>query len=390
MKKILTTAVGLTALAAFSGHAAAEQGVTKTEIRIGTHTALTGAVAPWGIGSVNGMRMRFEAVNKAGGIHGRKINFIAEDHAYQVAKAVQVYNKLVNRDKVFLMLGALGTPMNNAVIKRQLDKGVMNFAPFTSARSMSEPYHRLKFAANSTYYAQVRAGVKYFVEQKGRKKVCVMYQDTDFGREILDGTVDQLKAMNMKPVLAIGHKPRAAKFTATVVRMRKAGCDLVTMGTIIRDAIIPYVTARKIGWRNVDFMATVASYSIIVAAKLKKVPGLYAMTSFKLIYPGANDNTPEQNAWAAAYKERFGRPHNGAAQLGYLYADLIVDALQRAGKDLTMETLVGALESTKNFVSRVGNAPISFGPKRRTGGNEAFLAVVKDGRWVTISKPLGF
>jgi branched-chain amino acid transport system substrate-binding protein len=217
-----------------------------------------------------------------------------------------------------------------------------------------------------------------------------MYQDTDFGREILIGTQDQAKAMGMKVHLAVGHKPRDTDFTGTITRMRAAGCDLVTMGTIIRDAIIPYATARKLGWKNVDFLATVASYSIIVAAKLKGLDGLYAMTSFKLIYPGAPGNSKSQEAWAADYKKRYGKGHNGAAQLGYIYADVMVEALKRAGPKLTMDKLVKGLESIKGFVTRVGNAPISFSDKTHQGAKTSTLAVVKGGRWVTISKPIGY
>ena len=390
MKFTTLTAVGAAASLALAATASADQGVSKSEIKIGTHTALTGPVAPWGVGSVNGIRMRFEEENKKGGVHGRKLTFIAEDHAYQVPRAVQAANKLLNRDKIFIMLAALGTPQNNAVMKRQLRKGVMSFAPFTAARSMSEPFHKLKFTALSSYYTQIRAGVKYFVEQKGRKKVCSMYQDTDFGREILIGTQDQLKAMNMKMVLAVGHKPRDTDFTGTITRMRAAGCDLITMGTIIRDAIIPYATARKLGWKNVDFLASVASYSMIVAAKLKGLDGLYAMTSFQLIYPGAPGNSKGQEDWAAAYKARYGRMHNGAAQLGYIYADVLIHALKNAGKDLTMAKLVDALESTQGYVTKLGNAPISFSKKSRQGATQSTLAVVKGGRWMTITKPIGY
>lgn len=390
MKHVTTTAAGIALVATLATPAIAQNGVTKSEIKFGSHTALTGPVAPWGTGSINGIRMRFDEANKKGGVHGRKLRIIVEDHGYQVPRAVQAANKLLNRDKIFVMMAALGTPMNNAVMKRQLRKNVMSFAPFTGARSMSEPFHKLKFVALSSYYSQIRSGVKHFVSAKGRKKICVMYQDTDFGREILIGTQDQAKAMGMKVHLAVGHKPRDTDFTGTITRMRAAGCDLVTMGTIIRDAIIPYATARKLGWKNVDFLATVASYSIIVAAKLKGLDGLYAMTSFKLIYPGAPGNSKSQEAWAADYKKRYGKGHNGAAQLGYIYADVMVEALKRAGPKLTMDKLVKGLESIKGFVTRVGNAPISFSDKTHQGAKTSTLAVVKGGRWVTISKPIGY
>jgi branched-chain amino acid transport system substrate-binding protein len=105
------------------------------------------------------------------------------------------------------MVGALGTPMNNAVLGEQLQKGVPNLMPFTAARSMAEPFHKLKFAAFSTYYDQVRSVTKHFVEKEGKKKVCVLYQDTDFGHEIRDGVRDQAKAMKLEMAAEASYGP---------------------------------------------------------------------------------------------------------------------------------------------------------------------------------------
>ena len=132
---------------------------------------------------------------------------------------------------MFAMVGALGTPMNNAVLGEQLGKGVPNLMPFTAARSMAEPFHKLKFAAFSTYYDQVRAVTKHFVEKEGKKKVCVMYQDTDFGHEIRDGVRDQAKAMKLEVAAEAilrpdGHRVRRAHHQAQVGRLRPRGHGL--------------------------------------------------------------------------------------------------------------------------------------------------------------------
>ena len=80
------------------------RGVSSSEIVIGSHTDLSGPVAIWGVGSINGARMRFEEINKNGGIHGRKIKFVVEDTQYQIPRAIQAANKLINRDEIFAML----------------------------------------------------------------------------------------------------------------------------------------------------------------------------------------------------------------------------------------------------------------------------------------------
>ena len=138
MRKLSRLALGALFAGTLALPASAEDGVTDTEILLGSHTALSGPVSAWGIGSTEGMRMRFEEANEKG-INGRKIKFIVEDHQYQVPRAVQAANKLINNDKIFAMIGALGTPMNNAVFGEQLGKGVPNLFPFTAARRVATP-----------------------------------------------------------------------------------------------------------------------------------------------------------------------------------------------------------------------------------------------------------
>ena len=272
--------------------ALAEDGVTATEIVIGNHTALSGPVSAWGIGSTEGMRMRFEEANEKG-IHGRKIKFVVEDHQYQTPRAVQAANKLINNDKIFAMVGALGTPQNNAVLGEQLQKGVPNLFPFTAARSMAEPFHKLKFAAFSTYYDQVRAVAKHFVEKEGKKKICTMYQDTDFGHEIRDGVREQAKAMKLEVAGEAAYGPMDTEFVAPVTKLKSAGCDLVILGSIIRDSIQAVGTAKKLGWADVTFVGQAASYDPIVAAAPGGImEGFFSATGMPYAYA---DTSPSRS-----------------------------------------------------------------------------------------------
>src|SRR5215475_5987304 len=236
------------------------RGVSKTEIVLGMHTDLSGPAATYGVSSSNAVKMRFDEANEKGGVNGRRIRRIVEDTQYQVPRAVQAGTKLINRDHIFAMVAPLGTPMNNALFKDQFEAGVPNLFPLSAARSMYSPFHRLKFYGAASYVDQVRAGIKYFVEKKGKKSVCAMYQDTDFGKEVLDGAQMQVDEMKLKLVETATHKPTDQDFTAQITKLKGAGCDLVVLGTIVRDSIVPYATARKIGWTDVDFLGSAASY----------------------------------------------------------------------------------------------------------------------------------
>lgn len=254
------------ALAAFSVSASAAEvrGVTDKEILIGTYTDLSGVTAMWGVNNSNAWRMAFDEANAAGGINGRKIRYIVEDNQYQVPRSVQAMNKLINRDGIFVAVANGGTPMNNATMPDELAKGVPNVFPLTSARSMYEPLNHLKFGLAASYYDQIRAGVKYFVQRRGKQAVCTMAQDTDFGRDVTDGVHDELKALNMKLAGETLHKPTDVDFTASVARLRDANCDLVVFGTIVRDTIQIISAIRKVGW-NVDMLGQFASYDEAVA-----------------------------------------------------------------------------------------------------------------------------
>ena len=387
-RTIVKAAAAALAMAAFSSAASAQtRGVTATEVVFGTHTDLSGVAATYGISSSNGVKMRFDEANDAGGVNGRKLKLIIEDQGYQVPKAVQACNKLINRDKVFAFIAAIGTPMNNACFKEQLAAGVPSLFPITAARSMYEPYDRLKFYGAASYVDQVRAGVQYLVKEKGKKAVCVMYQDTDFGKEVLEGVEQQTKKLGIKIVETTTHKPTDQDFTAPLTKLRNAGCDLIVMGTIVRDTIIPYTAARKAGWNEVTFLGSSATYDLVVGAA-PGMDGFYGMGLTEMPY--ADSSVPAVKTFVENYKKKFNIDPNIGAVYGYVAADLTVQGLKNAGKDLTLDSFVKGMEAIKDSQDIFNGPKVSFGPNIRQGANSSFVAEVKNGKWVPITKPLGF
>lgn len=386
----MTRNVALTAfgLGLAMSASAATQGVSKNEIVFGMHTALSGPAASWGVGSSNGIRMYFDAINAAGGVHGRKLRLVVEDHQYQVPQAVQAGNKLINRDKVFAMLGALGTPHNNAVMQRQLPKGIPNLFPYTAARSMAYPLHPLKFAAVSTYYDQNRVGVKYVVEELGADKVCVLAQETDFGEETMDGVKDQLEAMGKTLTAQARHKPTDSDFVSSLGSLRNAGCDAIILGTILRDTILINGTARKMGW-DVPMIGNTASYDKVVSEVEGGITeGYYAVTSFNIVYEDTAQD--EAKDWIRRYKERFDEDPPASAQQGHIISDLVVQALEKAGPDLTVEAFTAALKEIDNYQDIFGGPIMSFGPEKHIGTNAAVVGQVKSGRWVPVTESMTY
>jgi branched-chain amino acid transport system substrate-binding protein len=266
---------------------------------------------------------------------------------------------------------------------------VPNLFPLTSARSMYEPLNKLKFGLASSYYDQARSAIKLFVDQRGRKAVCAMAQDTDFGRDVTDGVNDQLKAMNMKLVAETLHKPTDTDFSAAVAKLHDANCDLIVVGGIVRDTNQIISAVRKGGW-NVDLLGQAASYDEAVA----ELPGgasegFFSMTPALFAY--ADDPRPAVQEFAKKYKAVSGKEPNFAAQLGYTGGQMVVLGLQNAGKDLNVDSFVAGMEKIKDFRGIFGYPAMSFTPTRHQGSNESFLAVVHSGRWVPVqAEPVGY
>ena len=358
------------------------RGVSDTEVVLGAYSDFSGPTAIWGVGSINGAKMRFDEANEAGGIHGRQIRFVVEDTGYTVPRAIQAANKLVHRDNVFAMVAALGTQLNNTVLPMQLEAGVPNLFPFTGARSMNEPFHRLKFTQRGVYYDEIRAGVKYAAEELGKSALCTIYQDTDYGHETLDAVTDQSAAMNMEVVQTAAHKPTETEFTAAILRLRNAGCDVVFMGTVHRDTVLILEAGRKMGWDDVMWIGNDVTYGDVIAGVPSgAAEGFTVFSHLAELYP-EDGLAPEVADWWQRYETRYGAKPDTAAMEGYRAGALVVEALERAGRDLTVDGLVEAMESITDYTDLWGYK-ISFGPNDHKGVSESVMSVVENGRWVT-------
>ncbi|WP_428483227.1 ABC transporter substrate-binding protein [Rhodopila sp.] len=376
-------AAGLLMTTSIANAASPVRGVTDTEIVIGSVTDLSGVTAVQGVNNSDAVRMAFDEANEKGGVNGRKIKFVLEDSQYMIPRAVQAMNKLLNNDDIFLAIDDGGTPMNDANMPAQFAKNVPNMFPLTAARSMYEPYNRLKFGQFASYYDEMRAAVKYFAEKKGRKAFCVSYQDSDFGKDVLAGVTAETQALGLKVVATTAHRPTDTDFNANVSKLHDAGCDIVMMGTIVRDTNIIIQTARKMNW-NVDMVGQFASYDTAVASLPGgATEGFYCMAPALYAYP--DDPRPEVQDFAKKFKARFGRDPNFHGEVGYTAAHLVLLGLQRAGRDLTVDSFIKGMESIHDYKDSFGSE-LSFGPEQHHASTRSFLTVVRDGRWVPVEQ----
>ena len=364
------------------------QGVTPTEVVLGMHADLSGVASVFGVPVANAFRMRIDEVNAAGGIRGRKLRLVVEDTQYQVPKAIQAGNKLINSDKVFAIVGATGAGPNNAVLPLELKANVPNLFPISWLATMSEPVDPLKYGIYETNRDQMRSAIRYMVEEKKKKAVCAMYQDNDFGHDVFDGVTAQLKAMNLPLVASASHKPTEQDFTATITKFREAKCDLIAVGTIVRDSIVPYSTARKMGWNDVDFVGSSASYDLAVAgAQGGSTEGFYSVGFFDPPY--RDTANPLVAKWFDAYKARFGTDPAIQAALGEVIMDLVIKAIDGAGQDLNVKSLVKSLESIRDYKDMFNGPVQSLSPTSHSTAHSSVIYVVHNGRWARVGESSG-
>ena len=359
------------------------QGVTKTEIVIGTEQDLSGPIVAFSKQLKNGMEMRVDEINASGGIHGRKLKLIVEDHGYDPKKAVLATQKLVQRDKIFAMVGLIGTAPAMAAMPILFDKNIPHLFPLTAAREMYEPLHRLKYSFAATYFDQVRAGLKHIVRQKGYKKVCTMYQDDDFGLEVMRGAEAGLKEINMALAEKTTFKRGATDFSSQIAKMKSEGCDFVVLGTIIRETLGAIGTARKLGW-SVEFMGSSAAYTDLIH-KLggPAMNGFYATNTVN--NPYMDDASKNVREWGQRYKDRFKEDPAVFSAYGYEVIDLFAQIAEKTGPKLTTDTFINTLENFSTPRDMFGADAMTFSKTKHLGSNRARLSQIVNGKWTPIT-----
>jgi branched-chain amino acid transport system substrate-binding protein len=362
---------------------AQQQGVTKDEILIGTIQDLSGPLAGYGKAVRNGMQLRIDELNEQGNIYGRKLRLVTEDSGYDPKRAVLAAQKLVNQDKIFVMAAHIGTAQNNAAMPVQFEKNIVNFLPVTAAREMYEPFNRLKYAAFATYFDQMRAAVPSLVKEKKLTKVCAIHQDDEFGLEVLRGAEAGLKSINMDFTEKTSYKRGATDFSSQVARMKSAGCELVVLGTIIRETVGTIAESRKTGF-NPLFIGSSAAYTDLIH-KLggKAMDGMYA--TMTVPHPYLDEASKPIAFWANKYKTKFGDDPTVFSVYGYIIVDAFIRGAQKAGPALTTDSFVKAMDNMTIPPDIFGGPEGKFTPTQHLSSNRSRLSQIQDGKWKIIS-----
>ncbi len=355
-------------------------GVTADTIRLGMICALSGPVSTIGKPLARGMEAYFRWVNDQGGIHGRKIQLIIEDDQYNPANTIAAAKKLVEQDEVFAIVRPLGTATTAAILEYTIEKGVPVVGVASGSSLWSKPFKKTVFGIQPTYELEGRLMAKYAVEELKVKRVAVFYQNDAFGKEGAESFVAALRARGIEPVAMVPYETAERDFSAHALKLQQANPDLVFVYAIQVPAASLLKEAQKIGFRPKWLMTYVLADPILLALAGDAAEGVYA--GAWLVDPA---NAPEAAKYREVLAKYFPDENPGGYSISsYAVAEIIVEALKRAGPDLTREKFIAALESLKDFTTGL-TPPFSYSETEHQGIKQIAVVQVQKGQWAPVT-----
>lgn len=381
MKKIMELLLfaGLL-LGGIPGAALGESGVTNSQIVLGMSTALSGPSSFLGTSFKTGVDLYIRKVNEEGGVSGRKIKLIAYDDGYEPSKAVPNAEKLIKEDGVFLMIGNVGTPTAMAIKPIITREKVPLFAPFTGAEPLRNPVVRYILNYRASYYQEAEEFVKGMVDVLGHRKVGVFYQDDAFGRVVLEGTRIALKKRGLEPA-GLGNYPRntedIGKGLADVMAAKPEA--VVMVGT--------YAACAKfiIEGKNKGFKPVYMNVSFVGPDKMAELLGSSGEgVVVTQVVPPHDSDLPAVSEYRSLLRKYFpdSRP-NFVSLEGFLAMKVFVEGAKRAGKNLTRESFIDAVEGVTGLDIGAGNT-ISFSAGNHQGSQKVYPTVIRGGKYQLI------
>ncbi len=365
--------------------AAAEVGVTADRILIGTSQSFSGPLVFPGTEEIAGIEAYLEYVNQNGGIHGRKIEWKWYDDGYKPQDAVANMKRLVEQDQVFCILINQGTSPVMAVVPYLEQKKVPLMFPFQGSSKL----HGKKYVFTSfTYYdTQTQIVTRWLVEKKGFKRIGIIYQDDSYGKFFLNTLKKEFEAKGLKIAAAESVKRGATDVAPQVAKIAQAGLDACLLALVPGPGAQVLKEAAKIGLKKTKLISsgplTDEKFLILSGGVGEGVWGLSLWPD-----PVRDDSPAMQEYRKILKKYRPGHEPNRYNLYGYFYTKLFCEGLKRAGKDLTREKLIQAMESIQNWENGI-IPPVSFGPGDHQAQDQGFMVEVQGGRFVPISGWLG-
>ena len=360
----------LAALIAHTPATAAETGVTSDTILLGQSCALSGPAQELGSEMRLGAQLYFNQINQAGGVHGRQIKLVSLDDGYEPDRAVANTRKLINDDKVFALFGYVGTPTSNAALPIFTEAKVPFFGAFTGAESLRTPFNRNIFNVRASYFDETEKIVEQLTSL-GSRSIAVFYKNDGYGQAGLAGVERAMSKRNMKIISTATVERNTVAVDAAVKTLVPKQPDAIVMISAYKSIAAFVKSAKKAGYagqfHNVSFVGSRALAEELGADG-------YGVTISQVVpYPFAT-NIAVVREYALALKAGGSAQPSFTSLEGYIAARVFVEGLKRAGKDVTRDKLITALESMNNV--DFGGFNVNFTPKSHNGSSYVDLTMI--------------
>ena len=359
--------VGLLGTAAF-----AEDGVSGGKIVFGQVAALTGPAQDLGQGMRQGILAAFDDANRHGGIAGRSLELKSLDDGYEPEKTVVATKQIIDEDKVFAMIGAVGTPTSKAGQPITTDAKVPFIGPFTGAEFLRDPYNRYVVNVRASYFEETEAWIEHLTKDLGITKIAILYQDDAFGLAGLEGVQRALTKRNMSLVASGSFKRNTTAVKSALLDIMKGEPQAVV-------TVAPYKPVAefiKLA-HQVKMDALFVAISFVGSDSLAHELGSEgAGVVISQVVPFPWDTSlPVVASYQSAMTADDANAKPGFVSLeGYLVGRFVVEALKRVDGEPTREKLLDAINAAP---LDLGGVVLSYGPTKNQGSDQVFFTILQ-------------
>jgi len=376
--RMAALSAALAMLAASSSGALAQKkydvGATDTEIKVGNIMPYSGPASAYGvIGKTEAAY--FKKINDAGGINGRKINFISYDDGYSPPKTVEQARKLVESDEALFIFNSLGTPPNSAIQKYMNSKKVPQLFVATGATKWNNPKEfPWTMGWQPSYQSETQIYAKYILKEKPNAKIAVLYQNDDYGKDYLKGLKDGLGAKAGSMIVAEeSYETTEPSVDGHIVKLKSTGADIFINVSTPKFAAQTIKKMAEIGWRPMHFLNNVSASvgSVIKPAGFQNAQDIISAAYLKDASDPQWNNDPGMKEFEAFLAKDFpeGDKLDQGTLVGYSVAQTLVQVLKQCGDNLTRDNIMKQAADLKDFEVglllpgvKINTSPTDFAP----------------------------
>lgn len=360
----------------------AEEGVTADTIIVGQSCALSGPAQDLGSNMRAGIEASFAHINDKGGVKGRKIFLISRDDGYEPAEAIKNTRELIEKDKVFLLLGEVGTPTSQAVVPLAEKAQVPFVGPLTGAEFLRNPFRKYVVNVRGSYFQEMEKLARYLVDEKGLKKIACFYQNDGYGQAGLGGIETALRQRSLELVATGTYERNTEAVKGGLLAIRKAGPEAVVMVGTYKPCAEFIRLAKQVGMKDTVF-ANISFVGTDSLAKELGADGEGTVISQVVVFPH-DESVPLVREYREALKKYRPDFAPGFVSLeGYMVGKFFAMVAESVQGDLTRENFLRSVQETGAF--DLGGIVLQYGPQDHQGMDDIFLTVIDGGR----IQPLG-